>query len=100
VALTYSWKNDIPNAIAEYQGAIAVDATLGDSANDLGWLYAVVLDIKFRDGQKAVFRARQAVSIFPGSDWLDTLACAFGAAGNSTGCGRNLCFLTSRINLK
>ncbi len=82
VAISYTWKNDIPTAIAKYEKAMSVDATLGDSANNLAWLYAVVPAVKFRDGQKAVAYAEKAVSISQNGDWLDTLACAFGAAGD------------------
>lgn len=82
VAISLTWKRDIPHAIGEYEKAISVDASLGDSANNLAWLYAVVPDQTYRDGQKAVTLAEQAVSIFPNGDWLDTLACAFGTAGD------------------
>lgn len=82
VAISYTWKNDIPTAITEYEKAISIDATLGDSANNLAWLYAVVPDVKFRDGKKAIVYARQAVSISQNGDWLDTLACAYGADGD------------------
>jgi hypothetical protein len=82
VAISYTWKHDIPTAIAKYEKAMSVDATLGDSANNLAWLYAVVPDVRFRDGQKAVAYAQKAVSISQNGDWLDTLACAYGAAGN------------------
>jgi hypothetical protein len=82
VAISYTWKNDIPTAIAKYEKAMSVDATLGDSANNLAWLYAVVPAVKFRDGQKAVAYAQKAVSISQNGDWLDTLACAYGAVGD------------------
>jgi hypothetical protein len=55
-------ENDIPIAIAKYEKAMSADATLGDSANNLAWLHAVVPAIKFRDGQKAVAYAQKAVS--------------------------------------
>jgi len=82
IAISFVWKNDIPHAIAEYEKSIAVDSSLGDSANNLAWLYAVVPDIKFRDRQKAISYAQKAVALFPNGDWLDTLACAYGTAGN------------------
>jgi hypothetical protein len=82
VAIVYTWKNDIPRAIAEYETSMSVDSTLGNSANNLAWLYAVVPETKFRDGQKAVSYAMRAVALFPNGDWLDTLACAYGTAGD------------------
>jgi tetratricopeptide (TPR) repeat protein len=82
VAVSYTWKNDIPTAIAKYEKAMSVDATLGDSANNLAWLYAVVPAVKFRDGEKAVAYAQKAVSISQNGDWLDTLAFAYGTAGD------------------
>lgn len=84
IAISYTWKNDIPAAIATYQKAISIDATLGDSFNNLAWLYAVVPDAQFRDGPKAIVQAQRAVGIAPIGDWLDTLACAFGTAGKFT----------------
>lgn len=81
VAISYTWKNDIPTAISNYEKAISVDATLSDSENNLAWLYAVVPEGKYRDGQKAIPYAERAVKIFPNGDWLDTLACAYGTAG-------------------
>jgi tetratricopeptide (TPR) repeat protein len=82
VAISFTWKKDFPHAIAEYEKAISVDASLGDSANNLAWLYAVVPDATYRDGPKAVVYGQEAVAIFPNGDWLDTLACAFGTAGD------------------
>jgi len=82
VAISYTWKNDIQTAIMKYENAMSVDATLGDSANNLAWLYAVVPAVKFRDGQKAVAYAQKAVAISQNGDWLDTLACAYGADGD------------------
>jgi tetratricopeptide (TPR) repeat protein len=82
LGISFTWKKDIPHAIAEYKKAISVDASLGDSANNLAWLYAVVPDAIFRDGPKAVAYGQEAVAIFPNGDWLDTLACAYGLTGD------------------
>lgn len=82
IAIATTWKHDYPGAIAEYEKSIATDATLGDAANNLAWLYTVVPDPKYRDGQKAVAYALKAVAISENGDWLDTLACAYGLAGN------------------
>jgi tetratricopeptide (TPR) repeat protein len=81
LGIAYSWKSNLHQAIAEYKKSISVDSTLGDAANNLAWLYSVAPDRNFRDGQQAVFYARQAVEIFPSGDRLDTLACAFGVVG-------------------
>jgi tetratricopeptide (TPR) repeat protein len=81
VGLAIAWKKDYVGTIAAYEKSIATDASLGDAANNLAWLYAVVLDPKYRDGQKAVEYAEKAVAISPNGDWLDTLACAYGLAG-------------------
>lgn len=82
IAIAISWKHLYPDAIAEYQKSIAVDATLGDASNNLAWLYTVVPDPKYRDGQKAVKHALRAVAISANGDWLDTLACAYGLVGD------------------
>jgi tetratricopeptide (TPR) repeat protein len=82
VAISYTWNHDIRHAIAEYEKAIQVNASLGDSANNLSWLYAVIPDAAYRDGPKAIALGQQAVAIFPNGDWLDTLACAYGTAGD------------------
>jgi hypothetical protein len=82
IAIAISWKHDYPGTIAEYQKSIAVDATLGDASNNLAWLYTVVPDAKYRDGQKAGEYALRAVAISANGDWLDTLACAYGLAGD------------------
>jgi tetratricopeptide (TPR) repeat protein len=82
LAIAKTWKRDYAGAIASYEKSIAVDASLGDSENNLAWLYTVVPDAKFRDGKKAVGYAQKAVAIFANGDWLDTLACAYGLAGD------------------
>jgi len=82
IAIATTWKHDYSHAIVEYQKSIATDATLGDAANNLAWLYAVAPDPQYRDGRKAVEYARRAVALFPNGDWLDTLACAYGQAGD------------------
>jgi hypothetical protein len=82
VAISDTWKHDIPHGIAEYEKAISVDASLGDSANNLAWLYSVIPDANFLDGRKAIPLGQEAVAVFPNGDWLDTLACAYGTAGD------------------
>jgi hypothetical protein len=80
IAISTTWKQNYSGAIMEYEKSIATDATLGDAANNLAWLYAVVPDPHYRDGKKAVEYAKQAVAILSNGDWLDTLACGYGQA--------------------
>jgi tetratricopeptide (TPR) repeat protein len=82
IAIAKTWKSDYPGAIASYEKSIAIDATIADSANNLAWLYTVVPDPKHRDAKKAVGYAQKAVAILPDGDSLDTLACAYGLAGD------------------
>jgi len=84
VAISYTWKHDYTSAVASYEKSISVDATLGDSANNLAWLYTVVPDAGVRNPVKAVYYGQKAVAVFPNADWLDTLACAYGLAGDFT----------------
>jgi hypothetical protein len=82
VAISDTWKHDNKAAISDYEKSLLLDSTLGDSANNLAWLYTVVPEAALRDPQKAVYYAKQSTAIFADGDSLDTLACAYGSAGN------------------
>jgi hypothetical protein len=82
VALAISYKHDYPATIAEYRKSISVDPSLSEASNNLAWLYTVVPTPALRDGRQAVVYANRAVAILPSSDNLDTLACAYGLAGD------------------
>jgi tetratricopeptide (TPR) repeat protein len=84
VGLSYSWKHDYPQTIADYPKVISTDATLNDSANNLSWFYAVNPQSGWRDPRKAVAYGKQSTAIFANGDTLDTLACAYALAGDFT----------------
>jgi tetratricopeptide (TPR) repeat protein len=84
IAISYTWKHDYTNAISEYERAISIDATLSESENNLAWLYTVVPDTTLRNGPKAVVHGENAAAILADSDVLDTLACAYGLAGDAS----------------
>jgi len=82
IGIAKTWKRDYKGAIAAYQKAIEIDATLSDSFNNLAWLYAVVPDLRYRDASQAVALAKKAVAILATGDALDTLACAYALGGD------------------
>jgi tetratricopeptide (TPR) repeat protein len=82
VAISWSWRGDYARMVDFYQRAISRDPTRAFSANNLAWFYAAVPKLELRDGKKAIDYAKRAVELFPGSDNLDTLACAYAQAGD------------------
>jgi len=81
ISISMSWKNDILGDIAELKKSIAVDATLSDAANNLSWLYAAGPQ-SLRNGSEAVHYGLLANAILADGDTMDTLACAYGQAGD------------------
>jgi hypothetical protein len=82
VGVAYSWKHDYPHMLQSYEKAVSVDDTLADSLNNLAWYYTVVPEANLRDAHKAVSYAQRATAILADGDGLDTLACAYGLAGD------------------
>ncbi len=76
------WKGEYTKAIKKYEDGVSLDSIHSESANQLAWFYSVVPDQRFRNGSKAVHFAQIAAGILPDGDVLDTLACAYGAAGD------------------
>ena len=65
-----------PEAIARFQEALRLNPNLAGAHNDLAWLYATSDDPRFRDPEKALEHARQAVVLdrWKQPAFIDTLA--------------------------
>jgi hypothetical protein len=82
VALSWSWRGDIPRTIASYERSVATDSTHSFALNNLAWFYATVPNVALRDGAKAVDFGLRTTAILKDGDTLDTLACAYAQAGD------------------
>ena len=61
-------------AVAAYENVIRIDSKNIHALNNLAWLFATCPDEKFRDGERALELASQAVSLKRESFILDTYA--------------------------
>jgi hypothetical protein len=84
VALSWSWRGNIPQMIAFYEQSVATDSTHSFALNNLAWFYAAVPNVALRDGAKAVRFGLQSVAVLKDGDTLDTLACAYAQSGDFT----------------
>jgi tetratricopeptide (TPR) repeat protein len=82
VAIAWSWRGDYQRMVELYQRSLSRDPTRAFSANNLAWFYAAAPKPELRDGKKALKYARHAVHLYPDSDNLDTLACAYAQTGD------------------
>ena len=77
-------KGEYDKGITDYNQALAINPNYTSVYNELGWLYAVCPEEKYRDGQKAFANANKALQLSGGSDWacIDTLAAAYAECGD------------------
>jgi tetratricopeptide (TPR) repeat protein len=70
-------------AVAQYTAALAIHGQHIPSLNNLAWIFASHPDAAFRNGNRAVTLAEEAVQLSGGEDplYLDTLAGAYAEAG-------------------
>lgn len=81
VGVAWSWRGNYSRMVDYFLRAIPPAPTRYFGPNHLAWYYAAVPDATLRDGAKAVKYGKLAVQLFPDSDDLDTLACAYAQAG-------------------
>ena len=83
-AVAYEGQKEYKKAMADFEKAIEIGATVPEVLNGLAWFLAVCPDEDYRDGKKAVDYAKQAIKISGDKDWnfLDTLAAALAENGD------------------
>lgn len=69
-------------AIADYEKALEIDPVDASALSALAWILAACPDGQYRDGQKAVRLASQAVALDKREEYLDTLAAAQAETGD------------------
>jgi tetratricopeptide (TPR) repeat protein len=88
LANTYRKRADAKYFILDYAGAkkdylksITLNPKIPYAYNNLAWLQATCVEQKYRDGYKAVYNAKKAVSLSNSKNFLHTLAAAYAEAG-------------------
>jgi tetratricopeptide (TPR) repeat protein len=78
----WSGNKDYDKAIADYGQAIRLDAKNPSAYSRLAWLQATCPDARYRDGRKALSKAKKAYDFDNGWSSLDTLAAAYAESGD------------------
>jgi tetratricopeptide (TPR) repeat protein len=76
-------RGDFGHALADFRQAAAIDPSLADAQRSLAWLYATCPEKGYRDTEKALAAAEQAVKLSGTGDYfaLEALAAAQANAG-------------------
>jgi tetratricopeptide (TPR) repeat protein len=82
--LIWKGKGELDIAIADYTEAIRLDPKFASAYDNRAWLRATAIDVKFRDGRRAVESATCACELTEWKDAnkIDTLAAAYAEAGD------------------
>ena len=84
-AFFWQKKADFSRAIADYEKAIALNPNHSDSYNNLAWILATCPDERYRDGERAIKLAKNAVQLPKNAEeeWysIGTLAAAYAEVG-------------------
>jgi len=83
-AVAYEGMQEYKKAVGDFEEALEKGESVPEVLNGLAWFLSVCPDEDFRDGEKALVYAKQAVKISGEDDWnfMDTLAAAHAESGD------------------
>jgi tetratricopeptide (TPR) repeat protein len=82
MGIAWFHKGECGIAIESFRKALKLDTHNADALNQLAWTLAVCPDDEYRDGNEALALAKNASDLYPGLNYLDTLAAAYAEAGD------------------